>query len=129
MSAWSKVADITVNMYLHGMSAEEFDEKYFPIKDFPEENVSRGQMCQRKIFESGEMFVDYLPHLKKIEKPSLLIVGKYDPVCCAKQRDYFKWFVVNGIFVELENSGHFPRYEEPQAYTSAIEEFMNSLNS
>jgi len=74
---------------------------------------------------AGKIFNDYLPYLKEIKQPSLLLTGKYDPACGKDQCDYFKHFSVRGTIVEFQNSGHFPRIEEAQAYTKSIIDFLD----
>ena len=137
ISASSMVKDNKVREYLHGISAEELYSHYQLEDDelrgittqeqFTEKFKRGGDTGRDKILESGEMFKEYLPFLKEIKKPSLLLVGKYDPACGKDQRDYFKQFSINGKIVEFENSGHFPRIEEPQAYTKAIIDFMDNF--
>jgi len=109
--------------YIHGISIEEFD-KYSYDPDLPDNNWQKNEIHYNKIFESCEMVNDYLPYLKKIKQPSLLLVGKYDPACGNDQREYFRKYSRNGTVVEFENSGHFPRLEEPEAYTKAIINFL-----
>lgn len=128
LSVVDLVKDEKERQYLHGITAEEYS-KYRPIQDIPAEYWGRGRVCFMKIAQSDEFYTDYLPYLKEISKPSLLLVGKYDPVCCNAHRDYFKEFSVKGTVAEFQNSGHFPRIEEAQAYTEAIIDFMNSYET
>ena len=118
------VKDEKERQYLHNISAEELNASY-PRQDIPDECRGRGMICFEKIVQSDEFYNDYLPCLKEIKQPSLLLVGKYDPVCCETQRDYFRQFAVNGKIVEFENSGHFPRIEEPHTYTDSIINFLD----
>jgi proline iminopeptidase len=126
------VKDDKVREYLHGINAEELYSHYQiwdEIEGLTQEQYNEiykrgGQTSLNKIFESGEMLTDYLPYLNDIKQPSLLLVGKYDPICEKTQRDYFQKYVAKGTVVEFNNSGHFPRIEQPQAYTKAIIDFL-----
>jgi proline iminopeptidase len=123
LAVLNEVKDGAVRQYLHSITIEELDAHY-PIKDIPKEFRKRGQTHFSKIIESGEMLFDYLPYLNQIPYPSLLLVGKYDPACCAVQREYFVNHAKNGKMIEFENSGHFPRIEETEKYLQTVTDFL-----
>ena len=76
-----------------------------------------------KLIEDSAMVENYLPALKKLNKPILLLKGKYDPACSDNQVDFIK-NLSNATVVEFENSGHFPRIEEARKYVDTILEFI-----
>lgn len=122
----SLVTDEKERNYLHNISAEEYSAS-FMTQEIPEDGWQKSNIHLKKLLEAGEIFNDYLPFLKKIMCPSLLLVGKYDPVCGRDQCNYFKSNSPRGKIVLFEKSGHFPRVEEPDAYTQTIVDFMNPL--
>ena len=124
MSVLSLVKDQKERNYLHGISFEEY-QACWKSGDIPENGWEKGNIHMQKLVEAGEIFNDCLPYLNEIKQPSLLLVGKYDPACGKDQRDYYKQFSVKGSIVEFQNSGHFPRIEEAQAYTKSIIGFFN----
>lgn len=127
ISVLNMVADKKERNYLHGISEEEYHER-LPKQDIPEDGWRKGNSHMQKLIDAGEIFNEYLPYLNEIKQSSLLLVGKYDPACGKDQRDYFRKYVVNGRVIEFANSGHFPRIEEPQAYTESIIDFLNHRN-
>lgn len=48
----------------------------------------------------------------------------YDPICCAEQTRVFRDVTPNGKIVNFDNSGHFPRIEEPEKYTDEVLKFI-----
>jgi pimeloyl-ACP methyl ester carboxylesterase len=71
--------------------------------------------------------VDYLPLLEKISVPTLVLVGRYDfytPVALSEQ-------LVQGIPVAtlsvIEDAGHMPNLEQPEAFNSAVSAWLNGL--
>lgn len=119
------VKDEKERNYLHNISAEEYRANFMP-QEIPEDGWQKGSVHVQKLLEAGEILNDYLPFLKEIKCPSLLLVGKYDPVCGRDQRNYFKNNSLRSKIVLFEKSGHFARIEEPEAYTRAIVNFINS---
>ena len=124
MSMLTMIKDPKERNYLHGISFEEY-QVYWEQDNIPENGWEKGNVHFQKLVDAGEIFNDYLPYLKELKQPSLLLVGKYDPACGNEQRDYFKQFSVKGSIIEFQNSGHFPRIEEAQAYTKSIIEFLD----
>lgn len=118
------VKDEKERNYLHNISVEEYRAS-FMWQEIPDGCWNKSNIHLQKLFDAGELMDDYLPFLKEIMCPSLLLVGKYDPACGKDQRDYFENNSPKGKIVRFENSGHFARIEEPEAYTQAITTFMN----
>lgn len=119
------VKDEKERNYLHSISAEQYRAS-FMSQEIPNDGWPKSNIHLQKLFESGELIYDYLPFLKDVRCPSLLLAGKYDPACGKDQRDYFINHSPNGKVVLFENSGHFPRIEEPEDYTQAIINFMRN---
>ena len=77
--------------------------------------------------DKGDFFNDYLPCLKDIKAPSLLMVGEYDITCGKDQQDYFRNFSPNGTFRKFQNCAHLLWIQEPQAYTKEIFDFLDAV--
>lgn len=120
------VQDEKERNYLHNISADEYIASFMP-QEIPEDGWQKSSIHVQKLLEAGEILNDYLPLLKEIKCPSLLLVGKFDPACGKDQRAYFKNNSPKGKIVLLDKSGHFARVEEPEAYTQAVVDFMNSI--
>lgn len=121
----SMVDDQKEQYYLHGITFEEY-QPYLQNENIPEDGWQKRGTHAQKLIEAGEIFNNYLPLLHKINKPSLLLIGKYDPVCGNDQREYFQKHSQNGTLVEFHNSGHSPHVEEPQLFAKSIIDFMDT---
>lgn len=119
----NRVKDEKWRNYLHGISYEEYNE-YRRIENL-DMSLWNSNLHLQKILEERRIFDDYLPLLSSNKQPALLIHGKYDPVCTKEQTSYFQCNVINGKVSLFENSGHFPRIEEPENYLNTILSFMN----
>lgn len=70
------------------------------------------------------MLDNFLPMAQEIALPILLINGKHDPACTKYQSEYLLTHGKNVTQAVFENSGHFPRIEEPEKYTDAVFRFL-----
>ncbi|MEK4824330.1 alpha/beta hydrolase [Niallia sp. FSL W8-0951] len=77
-----------------------------------------------RLRNEGKIFESVLPLLKKIQVPSLLIVGEYDPVTCEKQIDFFDKNVRQGEIQIIEQCGHTPHNESPEWFSKMVTEFL-----
>lgn len=126
LSVLSLVKDEKERNYLHSISIDEYRES-MPQQGIPEDGWEKSNVHFQKLVDAGEIFNNYLPYLTEIQKPSLLLVGKYDPACGKDQRDYYKNYSFSSTVVEFENSGHFPRIEEAQLYKKSIVDFLKCV--
>ncbi len=78
---------------------------------------------RKKIFDSEDFYADYLPYLKDISKPQLLIVGEYDMTCGKFEQDRFANSAPNGRTVILPDCAHLTWFEQPEKYTDTIKMF------
>ena len=88
----------------------------------PEECWGRFMGFRKKLFESEDFYADYLPYLRDIEKPQLLMVGEYDMTCGKYEQKYFSERAKNGKTVIIPNSAHLTWFEQPEKYTEIITE-------
>jgi len=69
---------------------------------------------------------DWRPSLRAVTAPTLVIRGRGDHVPLASSIEWAD-AVENGVFFELQHSGHFPYLEQPDLFFSAVEEFLAGL--
>lgn len=115
-----------VRNYLHNVSYEEYAASYSTDGISPE-MWQKSDIHYEKLAQDGSMFSDFLCLIDTIRQPSLLLTGRYDPVCGEEQRRYFREHSPNGQMVEFEQSGHFPRIEEPEKYTNCVCRFLRNF--
>lgn len=127
MSILGKVNDAKTRNYLHGISYQQYCESY-STDGITDDMWQKSNLHFEKLVEDGKMFDNFLPLLKENVQPALLLCGKYDPACGMEQLKYFQENAPAGTVRIFENSGHFPRIEEPERYTQAVSEFIDSLD-
>lgn len=128
------VTDMELRFYLHGISFEEY-QMSMDVSDITDEMWAKGERHLTKLlepepasmgFRKTVMMTDnFLPMLPEIAAPILLINGRYDPACSKNQIAYILNHGQNVTQVVFENSGHFPRLEEPEKYTKAVWSFLD----
>lgn len=125
--AWIRIGNLLGNrrdeVYFHGIDPSEYNA-IFENTNLTEDQWGRSYVHGRRLQEEGKLFESLLPLLPQVEHPSLLLSGKYDPVCCEEQTHAFRDLTPNGRIVVFENSGHFPRIEEPSKYTDEVLKFI-----
>ena len=67
---------------------------------------------------------DVFTELSKVNKPSLLIRGKYDSITCEVQIAEFMKRVPNKQVITFDFSGHYVRIEEPDKYCEVITSYI-----
>jgi proline iminopeptidase len=77
-----------------------------------------------RLIEESEIFNSLLSRLKEVTQPTLLINGKYDPVTCDEQKRAFLKDVKHGDSITLQDSGHFPHFEEPEKFKDIVVNFL-----
>jgi pimeloyl-ACP methyl ester carboxylesterase len=73
--------------------------------------------------ETPEPF-DTRRHLDEITAPTLVIVGARDFICSTPYAELFAEKIPDAELVTLEASGHFGHFEEPEAFTAAVADFV-----
>ena len=117
------IKDMQLRNYLHGITYEEYAKNAY-AEAIPNEMWAKSETHMMKLIEEEKMIENFLPMLKDIRNPLLLINGLYDPACSENQIRYIKENIENARQVLFENSGHFPRIEEPAKYTQCVIEFL-----
>lgn len=121
------VKDMKLRNYLHGISYEEYMAS-FSTAGITNDMWAKSEMHLSNLLKDGAIVDNYLPVLKGLNKPILLLKGKYDPACSNNQTQYIKG-LSNANVVEFHNSGHFPRIEETEKYIEMILNFFENTHS
>jgi proline iminopeptidase len=128
-NAWGEIIQLLGNekdsIYFHGIEPQ----LYIEIVDNLVESSdlwSKNQQHVLKLQTEGKFFEDLTPKLSNLSQPTLLITGKFDPVCCEEQQSAYRHLVQNCKVVQFNNSGHIPRIEEPDKYTREVITFICS---
>ena len=128
------VTDMELRFYLHGISFEEY-EAGMDTSGITDELWAKGEQHLAKLLEAQPvpdgslpkkvmMTDNLLPMLSEISAPVLLMNGAYDPACSKNQIAYIMGHAPNVTRAVFENSGHFPRLEEPEKYTDTVLDFL-----
>ena len=117
--------DERLNAHLHVISMDVYDQ-YMNKHNLwvNAEGWEKYKSHTQKLIEHDSFFNDYLPYLKSIQAPSLLMIGQYDITCGKDQQKYFVGFAPNTTVVEFQNSAHLLWIQDPEAYTKAIVNFL-----
>lgn len=77
-----------------------------------------------KLLKDWRVYSDVFTELSNVNKPSLLIKGKYDPITCEVQIAEFMKRVQDKQVVIFNFSGHYVRIEEPDKYCEVITNYV-----
>lgn len=77
-----------------------------------------------KLLKDWRVYNDVFTELSNVQKPSLLIKGKYDPITCEVQTAEFINRVIDKEVIIFEFSGHYVRIEEPDKYCEVITSYI-----
>jgi proline iminopeptidase len=111
------------HLYVHGED-KDFFEELVAHASFPQEWWGKSGTFQMKLFDKDKVFESMLPLLQTIEVPSLLLHGKYDYVLDEEQIKLYITQVEKGKLISFEESSHFIRFEQPEEYAKAIQQFI-----
>lgn len=121
------VDDVGIRFYLHKKNFECFLALLNSL--VAEDIVSqvKEQIFLRKLLADGQPCKNFVATLQKNTQPSILLVGKYDPICSIEQRRAYLENVENGELVILDSSGSFPHLEEPEQHLYSVQEFIANI--
>ncbi|MFC1923348.1 alpha/beta fold hydrolase [Chloroflexota bacterium] len=77
---------------------------------------------------SNEMFMptyNVVSQLDKIRVPTLILTGRDDFICPPSQAEIMHKGIPNSELVILEHSGHFPHFEETNAFFKAVRSWLH----
>jgi proline iminopeptidase len=69
--------------------------------------------------------LDFRPRLKDLTMPVLIIAGRYDRVAFPRFSVQFTKYAPRARFVMLEHAGHFTFIEDPEAFFTAVRQFLD----
>lgn len=98
-----------VRRYCHVIDNESYNayiDEHIEDPQVPEECWGRFAAFRQKLFESKDLYENYLPFLSDIDKPQLLIAGEYDMTCGEYERKYFIQHAKNGDLETLIGCAH-----------------------
>ena len=116
------VKDPKLRNYLHGISYEAYLAS-FSTEGITNDMWAKSELHLSNLLKDDAIVDNYLPVLKGLNKPALLLKGKYDPACSNNQTRYIQG-LSNATIVEFSNSGHFPRIEETEKYIETVLQFF-----
>jgi 3-oxoadipate enol-lactonase len=70
---------------------------------------------------------DYTPLLNGITVPTLIVVGRDDEFTPVSTAEFMHERIPNSQLVVIENAGHLPNLEQPDAFNQALLEFLQSV--
>ncbi|NME81904.1 alpha/beta hydrolase [Clostridium sp. SM-530-WT-3G] len=102
-------------------------------KNKVKELVNKSNKTRVKLLSDLRIYNNVFDKLSKIDKPSLLIKGKCDPITSKKQIKEFLFDEVEGNMAErkvvrFDYSGHWARIEENEKYCNVVTDFILSKN-
>jgi proline iminopeptidase len=68
--------------------------------------------------------LDFRPSLRKLKMPILVLAGRFDRVSLPRYAVEYKKYAPQARFIMMEQSGHFPFVEEPEATLVVLREFL-----
>jgi len=74
----------------------------------------------------GASKLDLNPEIRKFHFPVLVVTGRFDTNVAPVVAYRIHQAIAGSRFVVFERSGHMPFYEEPEAFVSTLEEFLQS---
>lgn len=77
-----------------------------------------------KLLKDWRVYNDVFAELSNVNKSSLLIKGKYDPITCEVQIKEFMNKVQDNEVVRFEFSGHYVRIEETDKYCEVVTNYL-----
>ncbi|MGG0302397.1 alpha/beta hydrolase [Bacillus albus] len=110
-------------MEIYNYKEDVTDESLYSDEEW-EVFSNRSKIHFDRLKVDGAVHTSLLPKIKNVQKPILLIVGKYDVVTCEKQIETFNKDAKNGKYIVFEESGHTPHYEEADRYAELVIQFL-----
>lgn len=93
-----------------------------------EEDWKKGIEQQKIIFNEQEIYKNYIPFLKQLTIPSLLIIGDHDPICCQVQQKAFM-NNPNNLITVIKNAGHSLYRENAEELVNEISKYLSNIYS
>jgi len=99
------------------------------FEEFLRDNKEYLETLPAYVFRYGKYFVDYdaSTWLRKIEAPTLIIVGRDDKVTPTSESEILHKLIPNSKLVIIENAGHLVLYEKAKELNRIIDGFIKGL--
>jgi proline iminopeptidase len=97
-----------------------------PPRNFAQETIYVPDVL-RHFASEGYGDFDYVPHLGRVSKPTLVIVGAEDRTTTPRASRALRDGIPGSTLVVLEAAGHMSMCEAQDAYLSAVREFLARL--
>ena len=91
-----------------------------------EEDWKKGIEQQKRIFDEDEIYKNYLPYIRHLHIPSLLIVGDHDPICSDVQQKTFLENSNNTLAV-IKNAGHSLYSENADEFVEVLKDYLRGV--
>jgi pimeloyl-ACP methyl ester carboxylesterase len=69
---------------------------------------------------------DYTDDLSNIKAPSLIIVGRQDPIRPVSDAEFMRQRISNSRLQVIENAAHMTNMEQPEAFNRTLQEFLEA---
>jgi pimeloyl-ACP methyl ester carboxylesterase len=128
-----------ISRRLAGRSGEDFIQRAWSDPDLIEQNPEilagyrkplSAENWDRALWEHTRAAdaPDLVGRLDQIQVPTLVISGEDDQIVPAENSQRLAGEIPGASLVIIEDCGHLPQEECPNAFMSAVEEFMNTLS-
>lgn len=104
--------------------AKPIDSAYYRVL------VEEGLKIPVKVFQAalkGILQVDFVPQLKNIQCPVMIVWGDKDAVCFKKGQDLMASNIKKSKLVIYEGAGHALHWEEPKRFADDLQQFVQSM--
>lgn len=134
MAAWQEVFAVTADSNVSDEQLTSIFRRMFPVylADYAgREQEFAPMLAQVRVFTEPGCAEDPTPfdvrgELSSISVPTLIIVGRHDPICSLRWARMLHEGILGSEFVVFERSGHFAHFEEPEAFSEAIREWREA---
>ena len=94
-----------------------------PPPGYVEQTVPSPEVL-RHFANAGYGDFDYRPKLKSVDKPTLVIVGEYDPTTTPRAARVLHEGIAGSELHVVPDAGHLSFVEQPEDYVSAVRDFL-----
>lgn len=98
--------------------------KYCSLKDITDKQWESSDIHRKRIFKDKINYVNFLPYLKDIKCPSLLIRGEYDTVMSKEFQEYFIENSPHGDLKIAADCGHHVHNDDVKTFCKYITDFV-----
>lgn len=123
MKAFGELGENSNNFMWYGNDKQIIEKIAMSTKDGGS-LWTKSNKTRFKLLKDWRVYNDVFSELLKINKPSLLIKGKYDPIMCEVQTTEFKKRVADNEVITFDYSGHYVRIEEPDKYCEVVTNYI-----